>query len=41
MGTPERFYQTEQDINSGIVEKKNLSYKQKLYFRQGWYIKQI
>lgn len=32
MGTPERFYQTEQDINSGIVEKKNLSYKQKAIF---------
>ena len=32
MGTPDRYYQTEADIKSGLVEKRNLSHKQKAIF---------
>lgn len=32
MGTPERYYQVEKDIKSGLVKKKNLSNKQKAVF---------
>ena len=32
MGTPERYYKVQEDYNSGIPEKKNLSKKQKCIF---------
>lgn len=32
MGTPERFHQVEDDLQNGIVKKKNLRYKQKAVF---------
>ena len=32
MGTPDRYYQVEKDISSGLVERKNLSNKQKCVF---------
>ena len=32
MGTPDRYYSVEGDIKSGLVEKRNLSVKQKAVF---------
>ncbi len=32
MGTPDRFYQVEKDIESGLVQQRNLSHKQKAVF---------